>query len=374
VLEVTSLFRRSIGDETDIVGKEMYSFEDAGGENLSLRPEGTAGAVRAFVQNSVSALEPVSKWYYVGPMFRRERPQKGRYRQFHQAGAEVFGAGPPVVDAELVIMLADFFASVGLAGSRVLYNHLGSGDSRADFTGRLVQYYQGRLDELCDDCKRRIGTNPLRLLDCKVDKCQELKTDAPLMRDCLAAEDLEILERYRGLLDEAGVDGFESPRLVRGLDYYTGLVFEVEVQTDDGPVVLCGGGRYDGLVEKLGGSDTPAAGYAIGLERLIACLPEPAAQGVDLFVLVPDRPGQGHAVKLLRRARSRGLVADLDPRAGSFKSQMKRADKLGSAFVAILGERELAEGRVSVKDMHSGEQREIDLESVIDDVAGRLGR
>jgi histidyl-tRNA synthetase len=212
------------------------------------------------------------------------------------------------------------------------------------------------------------------LLDCKVQACEALKADAPRVRDSLSREDLETLERYRALLDEAAVPCEEQPRLVRGLDYYTGLVFEVEVMTDTGPVVLCGGGRYDGLVEKLGGPATLAAGYAIGLERLISCLPEPPPPQLDLFVLVPDVAAQGPAVKLMRRARSHGLSADLDPRAGSFKSQMKRANKLGSAYVAILGERELQQGSVSLKDMQSGEQAEVKLDAVVDELVGRLGR
>ncbi len=368
LLEATRLFSRSIGDETDIVGKEMYSFTDAGGDELTLRPEGTAGAVRAYVQNSVGAQEPVTRWYYLGPMFRRERPQKGRYRQFYQAGAEVLGAPPPLVDAELVIMLADLFARVGLPESTVLYNHLGSGDTRAVFRERLVSYYSALSDRLCADCRRRLSTNPLRLLDCKVETCVVLKADAPAMRGCLSGQDLAMLGRYRDLIDGAGVASREEARLVRGLDYYTGIVFEVEVRTADGPVVVVGGGRYDDLVSRLGGPETPAAGFAIGLDRLVACLPEPSPPGLDLFVLVPSEQATGQAVKLMRKARARGIRTDLDPRGGSFKSQMKRANKLGASHVAILGERELLEGRVSLKNMASGEQAEVGLGDVLDRV------
>lgn len=372
VLETTSLFRRSIGDDTDIVGKEMYSFTDAGGDELTMRPEGTAGAVRAYVQSSLARLEPVTKWFYLGPMFRRERPQKGRYRQFHQAGAEIFGAPPPVVDAELTILLADFFSSVGLTGATVLYNHLGSGPSREDFRARLVDYYGAHVDALCDDCKRRLNTNPLRLLDCKVTGCVALKDSAPAMRDSLADDDLSILDRYASLLDAASVDSREDARLVRGLDYYTGIVFEVQVDTDSGPVVVVGGGRYDELVQKLGGPATPAAGFAVGLERLVACLPESPESGLDLFVLLPDASAETEAVKLMRKARARGLVVDMDPRAGSFKSQMKRAHKMGAAVVAILGEQELAQDSLALKQMDSGEQQVVALADALDVVLGKV--
>jgi histidyl-tRNA synthetase len=330
--------------------------------------------VRAYVQNGVGAREPVTKWYYLGPMFRRERPQKGRYRQFHQAGAEVFGAGAPVVDAELVTLLADFFDAVGLSRSTVLFNHLGNERARGRFREALVGYYAARRDELCPDCVRRLETNPLRLLDCKVDGCVALREDAPVTTGSLEDPELEELDLYRELLEAAGVEHRQDPRMVRGLDYYTGLVFEVEVETGDGPVVVVGGGRYDALVERLGGAPTPAAGFAVGLERLASCLPETPAEGLDVFVLVPDAAARVRAAGLMREARGRGLSADLDPRGGSVKSQMKRAHKLGASFVVILGERELAEGRVSLKDMHSGEQRQVPAGAVVDEVAERTAR
>ena len=374
VLEATGLFARSIGDETDIVGKEMYSFKDAGGDDLTLRPEGTAGVVRAYVEHSIPSSEPVSKWYYVGPMFRRERPQKGRYRQFHQAGAEVLGAPPPFADAELAIMLADFFGHVGLAGSTIRYNHLGGSEARSRFRGKLEEYYGGKKDSLCDDCKRRLETNPLRLLDCKVESCVALKAGAPAMRECLSEGDVAVLGRYRALLDESGVASAEEPRLVRGLDYYTGIVFEVEVATASGPVVVCGGGRYDDLVGRLGGPSTPAAGYAIGLERLMESIPEIPRPGLDLFVLVPGPASERAAARLLREARAAGIGADIDPRGGSMKSQMKRADRLGAAVVAILRKREIAAGVVSIKDMRTGDQAEVPSGDAIMGILERLGR
>ncbi len=374
LLEDTGLFRRSIGDETDIVGKEMYSFTDAGGDELTLRPEGTAGVVRAYVEHSVGSVEAVTKWYYIGPMFRRERPQKGRYRQFHQAGAEIFGAPPPVVDAEQVVMLAQFLSQIGLQGAVVLFNHLGSGQTRQRYRQLLSEHYAARRPDLCDDCKRRLETNPLRLLDCKVESCARMKGDAPQMRDVLDGEDLALLERFRSLLEGAGVEAREDARLVRGLDYYTGIVYEVEVEAGEGPVVVAGGGRYDDLVAGLGGPETPAAGFAIGLERVLDCLPEDPPPGVDLFVLVPSSEAEATAAGLLLEARRAGLRADLDPRAGSMKSQMKRAHKLGASYVLILGQEELASGQVAVKDMSEGGQVAVEIAGAVRHVLERLGR
>lgn len=369
VLEAASLFSSSIGDDTDIVGKEMYSFEDAGGETLSLRPEGTAGVVRAYVEHSLPAREPVTKWYYVGPMFRRERPQKGRYRQFHQAGAEVFGAPPPVVDAEQVVMLLAFMDRIGLEVT-VGYNHLGGGETRQRYRERLVAHYTPLKGDLCEDCLRRLSTNPLRLLDCKVTSCERMKADAPRMRDSLGDEDLAMLVRFRSLVDEAQVESREEARLVRGLDYYTGIVYEVEARSGDRGVVVAGGGRYDDLVARLGGPDTPAVGFAIGLERVLDCLPETELAGIDLFVLVPTREAEAVAARLLGEARKRGLVADLDPRAGSVKSQMKRANKLGARWVIIPGQEELEAGKVALKDMRSGQQHEVEVDEAVARIAG----
>ncbi len=374
LLEDTGLFQRSIGDDTDIVGKEMYSFADAGGDELTLRPEGTAGVVRAYVEHSVGSVEAVTKWYYIGPMFRRERPQKGRYRQFHQAGAEIFGAPPPVVDAEQVVMLAQFLERIGLAGAVVLFNHLGSGQTRQRYRQILAEHYGEHRQDLCDDCKRRLETNPLRLLDCKVESCARLKADAPRMREILDGDDLSLLERFRSLLDAAGVEAREDARLVRGLDYYTGIVYEVEVEPGEGPVVVAGGGRYDDLVAGLGGPATPAAGFAIGLERVLDCLPEGPRQGVDLFVLVPSPEAEATAAGLLLEARRAGLRADLDPRAGSMKAQMKRANKLGAAYVLILGQKELESGEVALKDMREGGQEAVGVADAVRHVLERLGR
>ncbi|MBW2260784.1 MAG: histidine--tRNA ligase [Deltaproteobacteria bacterium] len=374
LLEDTGLFQRSIGDDTDIVGKEMYSFTDAGGDELTLRPEGTAGVVRAYVEHSIAAVEAVTKCYYIGPMFRRERPQKGRYRQFHQAGAEIFGAPPPVVDAEQVVMLAEFLDRIGLGGAVVLFNHLGSGETRRRYRQLLSEHYGARRSELCTDCVRRLETNPLRLLDCKVESCAKMKGDAPKMREILDGADLSLLERFRSLLHAAGVEAREDDRLVRGLDYYTGIVYEVEVEAERGSVVVAGGGRYDDLVAGLGGSETPAAGFAIGLERVLDCLPESPPASVDLFVLVPSPEAEATAASLLLEARRAGLRADLDPRAGSMKAQMKRANKLGSAYVLILGQKELEAGTVAVKDMREGGQVDVDVAAAVKHVLERLGR
>ena len=373
VLEATDLFTRSIGDETDIVGKEMYSFTDTGGDALTLRPEGTAGAVRAYVEHAVGALEPVTKWYYLGPMFRRERPQKGRYRQFHQAGAEAFGAPPPLVDAEQVVMLADFLGRVGLEAT-ILWNHLGGRDARERYRARLVSHYEAREERLCDDCRRRLRTNPLRLLDCKVGSCVEMKADAPGMRESLGEEDLSTMDRFRALAAAGGVRLREEERLVRGLDYYTGIVYEAEVMAAGGPVVVAGGGRYDELVGRLGGPETLATGFAIGLERVVECMQASGPLVLDLFVLVPSSEAEVEAARIVGEARRAGIRVDVDPRGGSVKAQMKRAHKLGARLVAILGEEETSRGKVSVKEMEKGDQVEVPAGDLVGHVLGRLGR
>jgi len=376
VLEKTALFARSIGEETDIVRKEMYTFQDAGSEELSLRPEGTAGVVRAFIQHAISNQEPVTKLYYLGPMFRRERPQKGRYRQFHQAGSEIFGAPEPMAEVEQILMLRDFFGELGLDRVTFLCNHLGTPQSRAEYTRVLVAFFEKDRTRLCEDCARRLETNPLRILDCKQEGCQSVIARSPSFEEYRPEQSSEQFRRFTGILRDMDVSIETETRLVRGLDYYTGIVFEgVTGGEEGGGLAVVGGGRYDELVEMMGGPPTPAVGYAIGLERLVEVCR--AALGTDeserVFVIALGSEQEACGMKLMSRLRRKGWRCDFDPRGGSLKSQLKRANKLGANFAVLLGENEVKSGRVTLRDMARGEQFDInedELENVLNQKGG----
>ena len=366
IVEYTPLFCRSIGDDTDIVEKEMYTFDDRNGKSLSLRPEGTASIVRAYVASAMHKLEPMTRWYYLGPMFRHERSQRGRYRQFYQLGAEALGAEKPGVDAEMIAMLVQLLQELGLEGLRVHLNTLGCPECRPGYRAALMAYLTPREDDLCDDCKRRFVKNPLRVLDCKVKGCQDVADAAPtsLEHTCSACR-----EHWDGLMGDLSlleVEVRQDSRLVRGLDYYTRTTFEVISDAGDlgSQNTIAGGGRYDGLVRELGGPATPAVGFAMGLERLLLALgpdqpPLPAVAQVAL-VTQGDRAREA-AVTQAARLRKIGLRVDIDHRAGSMKSQMKRANKLGAAAVLILGDDELDKGVVTLRRMDDSEQEEVAL-------------
>jgi histidyl-tRNA synthetase len=381
VLEKTALFARSIGEETDIVRKEMYTFTDAGSEELSLRPEGTAGVVRSYIQHAVANREPVSKLYYLGPMFRRERPQKGRYRQFHQAGSEIFGAPEPLAEVEQILMLRDFFRDLGLDRVTFVCNHLGTPQSRAEYTKVLVDFFGKERSGLCEDCARRLETNPLRILDCKQEGCQSVIARSPSFDACRPEQSTEQFQRFSDILRDMGVDMEMETRLVRGLDYYTGIVFEGvtggsgEGEGEGGGLAVVGGGRYDELVEMLGGTSTPAVGYAIGLERLIEVCRDAmgAEKNPQVFMIVLGRDQDAHGMKMLDRLRRKGWRCDFDPRGGSLKSQLKRANKLGASCAVLLGEDEAKSGRVTLRDMARGEQFDInedELENALNQKVG----
>jgi histidyl-tRNA synthetase len=381
LLEKTALFARSIGEETDIVKKEMYTFIDQGGEDLSLRPEGTAGVVRAYIQHSLSVQEPVSKFYYIGPMFRRERPQKGRYRQFYQAGAEIFGAPEPIVDIELIIMLRDFFGQVGLGEVTFICNHLGTPESRRLYTQELAKYFNESPMpfQLCEDCQRRLVTNPLRILDCKQHVCREFIARSPSIESSRPESSSRDFDRFvRGLAD-AGVEVRIEPRLVRGLDYYTGIIFEgvtAGPEGEEGGQAVVGGGRYDGLVGQLGGPETAAVGYAIGLERMIDLCRKSLGgeKNLEIFIASVGMEAGRMSMKLLQELRGRGWSCDFDPRGGSLKSQMKRADKSAARFVLVLGEEEVRSATVKLRDMQSGEQADVSMDDLCNILEKKLTR
>ncbi len=368
ILEFTELFIRSIGETTDIVEKEMYTFSDRAGRSLTMRPEGTASVVRAYIQHSLNQLPPPQKFYYMGPMFRYERPQKGRLRQFHQTGVEVFGLDAPEVDAELIEMLVVFLERVGLDGLSVEVNSIGCSSCRPGYRDRLIEYLNKGVSDLCSDCQRRYSQNPLRVLDCKVPTCKEYVKDAPVILDFLCEDCKDHFNAFQSALKKLGITYRVNPEMVRGLDYYTRTTFEVTSSALGAQNAVAAGGRYDRLVEEFGGPPTPAVGFAVGMERLIALLKEktqmPDQCPQVTFVSIGDEAREV-AFQLVSRLRKEGLRADMDLRSASVKSQMRRADKVGSPVVLIIGEEEIKRGVFKFKDMKASEEREISRDELI---------
>ena len=372
IVEHTELFARSIGSHTDIVEKEMYTFEDRNGDSLTLRPEGTASAVRAGIENGLLHNQ-VQRWWYAGPMFRHERPQKGRYRQFHQIGVEAYGMSGPDVDAELILLTARLFKRLGLTGLRLELNTLGTPSARAAYRARLVDYLRGHLDVLDDDSRRRLDTNPLRVLDSKNPDMQELLRGAPGLLDHLDESSRAHFEELRALLDAAGIEYHINPRLVRGLDYYTRTVFEWLTDRLGSQAAICAGGRYDGLVELLGGKATPAIGFAIGLERLVELVVQ-ASVPVDgnapqVYVVAVGAP-MAAVLQLAESLRDRGVRAEYHCGGGSLKSQLKRADRSGARYVLMVE----TPTQAAVKDLRGNEgQQTLAYADVGGFLAARLG-
>jgi len=372
IVEHTELFARSIGSHTDIVEKEMYTFEDRNGDSLTLRPEGTASAVRAGIENGLLHNQ-VQRWWYAGPMFRHERPQKGRYRQFHQIGVEAYGMSGPDVDAELILLTARLFKRLGLTGLRLELNTLGTPSARAAYRARLVDYLRGHLDVLDDDSRRRLDTNPLRVLDSKNPDMQELLRGAPGLLDHLDESSRAHFEELRALLDAAGIEYHINPRLVRGLDYYTRTVFEWLTDRLGSQAAICAGGRYDGLVELLGGKATPAIGFAIGLERLVELVVQ-ASVPVDgnapqVYVVAVGAPMTA-VLQLAESLRDRGVRAEYHCGGGSLKSQLKRADRSGARYVLMVE----TPTQAAVKDLRGDEgQQTLAYADVGGFLAARLG-
>ena len=366
VVEQTVLFKRSIGEVTDIVEKEMYTFEDRNGDSLTLRPEGTAGCVRAAEQHGLLYNQTRRLWY-TGPMFRHERPQKGRYRQFHQIGVECFGMAGPDIDAELLILTARLWRDLGLAEhTRLEINSIGSAEARGQFRAALVSYLNDYVDELDEDSKRRLETNPLRILDSKDGRTREILKDAPVLDDYLDDESRDHFQTLRAILDAAGVSYTVNSGLVRGLDYYGKTVFEWVTDSLGAQGTVCAGGRYDGLVEQLGGKPTVAVGFAMGLERLILLLetldlvPATVNGNADVYITAMGERAVAPALELAESLRNELPDAIIVSHCGggSFKSQMKKADKSGAKYTLILGDNELDAGTVGVKPMRSDEDQQ----------------
>jgi histidyl-tRNA synthetase len=378
VLEFTEIFARSIGAATDIVEKEMYTFQDRDGSSLTLRPEGTAGVVRSYIENSMWAKSPVTKLYYTGMMFRHERPQKGRYRGFYQIGAELLGPEEPASDAELIAMVWKLLEETGITKSLKLeISSLGDGTCRPQYREILVAYFTPQKERLCEDCQRRLGTNPLRILDCKVKGCREIAAGAPKMLDNLCDDCLSHFNDVKESLDAVGVPYVINPGIVRGLDYYTRTVFEITTEELGSQNAVAAGGRYDGLVEELGGPRTPAVGFAMGMERLIllhkTAHPEGFGREVRVFIAHMGEEARRIAFQLASEFRNRGISTEMEYASKSLKSQFKRADKLGAKHTIIIGDDEIQHKKLKVKKMDTSIEKEfdIDFENLIESLKTR---
>ncbi|EGR3221792.1 TPA: histidine--tRNA ligase [Vibrio parahaemolyticus] len=378
IVEETNLFSRAVGEETDVVSKEMYTFDDRNGDSLTLRPEGTAGCVRSCIQNSLINRDEQRLWY-MGPMFRHERPQKGRYRQFHQCGVEVFGLNGPDVDAELIMMTARLWRELGINKHvRLELNSIGSQEDRADYRTALVAFLEQHIDVLDEDCKRRMHTNPLRVLDTKNPDIQAILGDAPRLSEYLGEESKAHFAGLCELLDAAGIEYTVNERLVRGLDYYNRTVFEWITESLGAQGTVCGGGRYDGLVEQLGGKPTPAVGFAMGLERLVLMLETleltDVRRSVDVYVVTAGEGTMMAGMKLAEQLREAisGVRVMNHFGGGNFKKQFKRADKVGAVVALVLGENEVADNTVVLKDLVGGEQETYNQAEVAEKIAALI--
>ncbi|UPS14933.1 histidine--tRNA ligase [Vibrio alginolyticus] len=378
IVEETNLFSRAVGEETDVVSKEMYTFDDRNGDSLTLRPEGTAGCVRSCIQNSLINRDEQRLWY-MGPMFRHERPQKGRYRQFHQCGVEVFGLNGPDVDAELIMITARLWRELGINEHvRLELNSIGSQEDRADYRTALVAFLEQHIDVLDEDCKRRMHTNPLRVLDTKNPDVQAILGDAPRLSDYLGEESKAHFAGLCELLDAAGIKYTVNERLVRGLDYYNRTVFEWITESLGAQGTVCGGGRYDGLVEQLGGKPTPAVGFAMGLERLVLMLETleltDVRRSVDVYVVTAGEGTMMAGMKLAEQLRESvpGVRVMNHFGGGNFKKQFKRADKVGAVVALVLGENEVADNTVVLKDLAGGEQETYNQAEVAEKIAALI--
>ncbi|MEA1935420.1 MAG: histidine--tRNA ligase [Thermodesulfobacteriota bacterium] len=367
VLEKTNLFKRGIGETTDIVEKEMYTFEDVGGEHLTLRPEATASVIRAYLQHNMHAADPVAKLFTIGPMFRRERPQKGRFRQFHQINVELIGLDDPRMDAELILMLICFLESVRLSDLKLEINSLGCSICRPSFRKEILHFLQDKKSNLCEDCLRRLDTNPLRVFDCKMEGCREIISNAPKLLDYICPECQDHFEKVKEYLISFDILFKINTKMVRGLDYYTRTAFEVTTESLGAQNAIAGGGRYDRLIEELGGPDIPGTGFAIGLERLISMLPmknEEFLTYPHLFIAALGDEAQKFAYTLCNDLRRKGIRTEMDYSSRSLKSQMRRSNKLNSHYTLILGEKEMQEKKAELRNMKEGTQETLSLDDI----------
>lgn len=370
VFEHTELFQRGVGDTTDVVQKEMYTFDDKGGRSITLRPEGTAGAVRSFLENGLCNEALPQKVCYLTSCYRYEKPQAGRLREFHQFGVECFGTASPLADAEIIALAKSIFDTLGVRDLSLEINSIGCPKCRAEYHKALKEYFASRKDELCDTCKGRLDRNPMRILDCKSPICHEIAQGAPVVIDYLCDECKEHFEKVQKYLDAQNIEYKINPQIVRGLDYYTKTVFEFVSNSIGAQGTVCGGGRYDGLVEELGGQHTASLGFAMGLERLMLLMEAqdcefPQAEKPDLFIVALGEKATLKALEIAKDMREEGFSALLDLNQRSVRAQMKYADKLGAKFNVVIGDNEVENKIAKLKNMQTGEETEINLDTFV---------
>lgn len=370
VFEHTELFQRGVGDTTDVVQKEMYTFDDKGGRSITLRPEGTAGAARSFLENGLCNEALPQKVCYLSSCYRYEKPQAGRLREFHQFGIECFGATSPLADAEMISLAKQVFDEIGVTDLHLEINSIGCPTCRAEYHKALKEYFASRKDELCQTCQDRLERNPMRILDCKSPICSEIAKDAPVVLDYLCDECKEHFDSVKKYLDAMNIEYTVNPQIVRGLDYYTKTVFEFVSDSIGAQGTVCGGGRYDGLIEEFGGQKTPSLGFGMGLERLQLVMEAqgaefPEAEKADLFIVALGEKAQLKAVEIAKDMRAEGFSVLYDLNARSLRAQMKYADKLGAKFNVVIGDNEVDNGIVELKNMDSGNKTEIALDTFV---------
>ena len=373
MFEHTEVFARGIGDTTDVVQKEMYTFNDHAGRSITLKPEGTSGAVRAFIEHKQYAEVQPTKYYYVTDCFRYEKPQSGRLRHFHQFGIEVFGTPNMLADAEVISLGYDFLTELGITEIELRINSVGCPECRSKYREALREFLRPHYDELCNTCKDRYERNPMRILDCKSEVCQQIAKGAPRMLDYLCDDCHQAFEELKQNLTSLGIEYTIDPNIVRGLDYYTKTAFEFVTTKIGAQGTVCGGGRYDHLVEELGGPPIPGVGFGLGIERLLLLMEAnqieiPEADKPEVFVAVVGEAAKAFGLKLCRQLRQKGVIAEMDTLARNIKGQFKYADRLGARYTLVIGEDELAKGVVSLKDMSRSEQREIAIDKIYEEI------
>lgn len=374
LFEASDLFHRGVGETSDIVSKETYDFTDRGNRNITLRPEGTAGVVRSFIENKMYARteQPIKTWYY-GPMYRYERPQSGRYREFYQFGVEVFGTNDPMIDAEIISIPVNFYKLLGLKGIKVNINSLGDAESRKNYRDALIEYFKPHINTLCEDCKTRFLKNPLRILDCKVDKETEILKNAPSILDYLNEVSKKHFENVKKYLEALDIEYVVNPKIVRGLDYYTNTVFEVEANVEGfgSQNVLCAGGRYNNLVETIGGPSTAGIGFALGFERLLTALDYENINvieddGIDVYIIPMSENEKQKSLNVTNNLRMNGFKVDMDYLNRNIKSNFKQADRLNSKFVIIIGEEEIKTNVATIKNNHKKTEEKIEFDKLVE--------
>ena len=374
LFEASDLFHRGVGETSDIVSKETYDFTDRGNRNITLRPEGTAGVVRSFIENKMYARteQPIKTWYY-GPMYRYERPQSGRYREFYQFGVEVFGTNDPMIDAEIISIPVNFYKLLGLKGIKVNINSLGDAESRKNYRDALIEYFKPHINTLCEDCKARFLKNPLRILDCKVDKETEILKNAPSILDYLNEVSKKHFENVKKYLEALDIEYVVNPKIVRGLDYYTNTVFEVEANVEGfgSQNVLCAGGRYNNLVETIGGPSTAGIGFALGFERLLTALDYENINvieddGIDVYIIPMSENEKQKSLNVTNNLRMNGFKVDMDYLNRNIKSNFKQADRLNSKFVIIIGEEEIKTNVATIKNNHEKTEEKIEFDKLVE--------